>query len=439
MDYVYGLNKSGRSIVNFLKRNRKEFRVWDDNIKVRKDYNKILKKDIFLKPLKKNLQKCKNIFVSPGISIRKNKFNQIKKNSIIKRDLNLYLDEIKNIISIAITGTNGKSTTTKLVGEILSNKNKTFIGGNIGKPLCDSLYKNSNYKYHVVELSSFQLETVKEVNSHISIITNLSIDHQDRYNSVFDYINQKKNILTKNGYNLISLDDKYSKKIFYKKDNFKKISFSVLDPSANFYMDKNKIFENYHNYNKSFSLKKISKDLHENYNKQNILIAYICTKLLNVHKKYFFQTINKFRGLPYRSKIILNTKKFLIINNSKSTNLNSSINSLTNYKNVYLILGGIAKEDGFETLSKYSSNLTCVYIYGKSAKKIDREIKNKLNTQTFKTLKLCLIQAVSDAKKNRIKSTILFAPACSSYDQFKDFEDRGKHFTNIIKKIIKAK
>ena len=79
------------------------------------------------------------------------------------------------------------------------------------------------------------------------------------------------------------------------------------------------------------------------------------------------------------------------------------------------------------------------YIYGKSAKKIDREIKNKLNTQTFKTLKLSLIQAVSDAKKNRIKSTILFAPACSSYDQFKDFEDRGKHFTNIIKKIIKAK
>ena len=80
MDYVYGLNKSGTSIVNFLKRNRKEFRVWDDSIKVRKGYNKILKKDIFLKPLKKNLRKCKNIFVSPGISIRKNKFNQIKRN-----------------------------------------------------------------------------------------------------------------------------------------------------------------------------------------------------------------------------------------------------------------------------------------------------------------------------------------------------------------------
>ncbi len=192
MEYVYGLNKSGTSIINFFKKNKINFKIWDDNENVRRNFYNILKKDIFLKPNIKNLKKCKNIFVSPGISIRKKKFEIIKQNVSVKRDLNLYLDQAKNVIIIAITGTNGKSTTTKLVGEMLKKENKTFIGGNIGRPLCDSLLNNVNYKYHVVELSSFQLETVKYIKSHISIIINLSSDHQDRYNNLGDYVNQKK-------------------------------------------------------------------------------------------------------------------------------------------------------------------------------------------------------------------------------------------------------
>ncbi len=119
--------------------------------------------------------------------------------------------------------------------------------------------------------------------------------------------------------------------------------------------------------------------------------------------------------------------------------MNSTINSLINYRNVFLIIGGIAKENGFKILSRYISNLKYVYIYGKSAKKINQELKNKINTKIYKNLKLSTIEAVNDAKKYKGKSTILFAPACSSYDQFKNFEERGKCFNKIIKKIMNAK
>ncbi len=439
MYLVYGLQRSGISVIKYLKKNNLKFRIWDDDIIVRKKIKKNFDEKFFFNPINKNLGNFKKIIVSPGISLRQNIFKIKDKLNKINRDTNIYISNLVNKKIIAVTGTNGKSTTTKLIGDILKkNKIETFVGGNIGKPLCNSLISNKNYKFHVVELSSFQLETVKNFNSKISIITNIASDHLDKYNNINDYISQKKNIISKEGTNIISIDDKYSKRIFFQKNIKNKISFSILDKSADIYMEHDYILDNYFKKNRKLYIKNISRDLNGHFNNQNIVIAYICIKLLKLSEKNFLRVIKNFTGLPFRSKIIFENSRLRIINNSKSTNINSAVSSIDNYNNIFLILGGTAKEKNFEIFNKYKNKLICIYLYGKSASNIEKKLNKSLNVKKFKNLNLVINQLFKDVEKINVKSNILFAPACTSFDQYKNFEERGKHFTKLInKKILK--
>ncbi len=437
MYLVYGLQKSGISITNLFNKKNKKFKIWDDNRSVRNSLKKIYGTELFIKPTIKNLKYFKGIFVSPGISVRKKIFQTKNKSYKVYRDLNLYSNNLENQKIIAVTGTNGKSTTTKLIGDILKENNiKSFVGGNIGKPLCDVFLKNKKYNYHVIELSSFQLETIKNFKADISIITNLSSDHLDRYNNITDYINQKKNIITKIGMNLFSIDDKYSRNIFLQKKIKNKVCFSLQDKSADFYIGEGYILDNYFKNGRKLFIKNISDDLKEDFNNQNILISYICSKLLRLKQKSFLKAINNFKGLPFRSTTIFENKKLKIVNNSKSTNINSTLNSIKNYKRIYLILGGIAKEKNFEALLDYKDEIICVYTFGKSRLLIEKKLNHIMKVKSFKNLNSAIKQLFTDLNYNN-KSCILFAPACTSFDQYKNFEERGKDFSDLIKKYIK--
>ncbi len=438
MYLVYGLQKSGISLVKLLEKKNLDFKIWDDNDLVRKKLKKVINQNLFIDKKNCKLIDFDKIFVSPGISLRQKKFQFKKKTSKIQRDLNFYISNLEKQNVIAITGTNGKSTTTKLIGDILKKqKISRFVGGNIGDPLCNAFLSQKKYKYHVIELSSFQLETVNNINSKISIITNLSYDHLDRYKDMNDYINQKKNIITKNGFNLISIDDSFSKKIYEKKNIKNKISFSILNPKADVYMGHSFILDNYFHNNKKIDVKYISRDLSGKFNNQNIVIAYICNKLLKLSENFFFDVIKNFKGLPHRSKIIFENKKLKIINNSKSTNISSTINSIVNYNNIYLILGGIAKEKNFEIILNFKKNINCIYLFGKSSKFIENKLKKNIYVKRFKDLKQLINHVFADIKFNKTQSTILFAPACSSYDQYKNFEERGEEFTKLVLKHLK--
>ena len=437
MYLIYGIQKSGLSIVNYFENKKIKFKMWDDNPIVRKAIKKNYNKDYFFNIKKDNLNDFKKIFVSPGISLRQKKFKRKNISKKVNRDLNLYISNLTNQKIVAITGTNGKSTTTKLIGDILKkNSIKTFVGGNIGESLCNAFLLKKKYKVHVIELSSFQLETVKSLDSRISVITNLSGDHLDRYKGISDYVSQKKNIITKNGINLLSIDDIYSRKIFNQKKIKNKISFSLVDKSADCFANNDYILDNYFKKNKKLFIKKISKDLEGNFNIQNILIAYICSKILKIPESNFLKAIKTFKGLPFRSSTIFTNNKLKIVNNSKSTNLNSTINSVVNYDNIYLILGGIAKEKNFEILLKYKNKISCVYTYGKSGNFIEKKLKKELVVKKLANLKSVIKETFKDIKKNSNQSTILFAPACASYDQYKNFEERGIHFNKLIKNYI---
>jgi UDP-N-acetylmuramoylalanine-D-glutamate ligase len=194
-EYVYGLNKSGISVIKLLRLQKKTFSCWDDSKKIRDSLKRKYSRLNFTSINKTNLKIYNNIYLTPGVSIFDKKFSKISK-SIIKRDLNLYHQNLKNEKVIAITGTNGKSTTTKLIGDIIKRKFKnTFVGGNIGDALCNSIVNKSRYSHHVIELSSFQLETIKKFEPKISIILNLSKDHLNGYKNFIVYLNLQKKIL----------------------------------------------------------------------------------------------------------------------------------------------------------------------------------------------------------------------------------------------------
>ena len=433
-DYVYGLNKSGLSVIKLLYNQKKNFECWDDNKKIRHLANKNIPKLNLKKINKKKINLYNNIYLTPGISLNDKRFKNIL-NSKIKRDLDLYYENLRNEKIIAITGTNGKSTTTKLIGDILKKKyRRTFVGGNLGEPLCNSIKKNFKYTHHVVELSSFQLETIKKFNPNISVILNLSKDHLDRYKNIKNYISAKKNILNHGckNINLISIDDVYSNKIFLDKKVKNKISFSTKKLTADIFYKNNCIVDNYFHKNKRIRLLNISLDLKNSYNLQNILAAYVVCKYFKIPIKYFSKSIKDFKGLPYRSLPIHNSKSKLIINNSKATNISSALSTLENKKNIFLILGGIAKEDGFNKFNKFRKHIDQVYIYGKSRFKI----KNQINLPKISVIKKNLQEVIhtlwNDISDKDNKVTIIFAPACASFDQFENFEKRGAYFNQLI-------
>ena len=305
--------------------------------------------------------------------------------------------------------------------------------------MLNAFLNKKKFTYHVIELSSFQLENINDFNPKVAILLNLARDHLDRYKNYKDYINQKKNIFSKNrsGYNILSIDDKESFKL-YKNNNIKnKISFSILKCDADIFYKKGYIYDNYFFKKKKISINKISPDLLGEFNFQNILATYIVSKLFNISNYVFLKTVQNYIGLPYRNKIIKQNRKFLVINNSKATNVDSTFNSLLNFNKVYLILGGRAKETDFKKIIKLYKRIKKIYVYGESANLIFKELKSKIEVEKFLELKTIVKKIFIELNSNSEKATILFSPACTSYDQYNNFEERGKHFTELINKYSK--
>ena len=370
----------------------------------------------------------------------KNKMKKIVYITIEAKSRELYSKLLSNQKIIAVTGTNGKSTTTKLIGDIIrSNNHNCFVGGNIGKPLIDFKNLKDESNYHVIELSSFQLESAPSFHSYISILLNISYDHLDRYDSIDQYVYQKKKILNKNKgkYNIISIDDDYCKEIYNSLDNANNIPISLSKKIQKgvYFLDEG-IHDNYFFDNKIISLNNISQSLYGNFNRQNILAAYVVSHILQMNIKNLLKVVGNFVGLPHRLEKIIENNKLVIINNSKATNLDSTLKSISNYNNIYLIIGGRVKEDNFSSIANYKKNISRCYIIGESPDFIYKQLNNLIDSKISHNLENAIKEIFLDLNSSKIKSTILLSPGCSSFDQFKNFEDRGNQFKKIIKKEI---
>ena len=407
---VYGFGRSGKSCLNYLKK--------DNIVKIYDDKLKKLPKKFKISRFKLKKTKFDFIVLSPGINkdvCNLKKFLLINKSKIIS-DLDIfYFKNIQNL-KICITGTNGKSTTSKIIHKILKNAGiDARLVGNIGQPILNEK-KITKKTVFVVEISSYQIEYSKYFKSDIAAILNIFPDHLDRHKTFSNYRKIKFKLLKNlhpGGTGLIEKNIFSNKDIKQKRTKSKIIK--INSSSKNKIIDKNKT---------------ISNDMVQNFN-----FAIYISKLLKIKKKIIKKTINNFKGLPFRQEIIYQNKKVMIMNDSKSTSFSSSLNILKSFKNIHWIFGGLAKKsDKLYLQHKFQKNIK-YYIYGRDRSFFINKLSYKNNIYLFKNLNDALKKTIINCLNQKNRQNIIFSPAAASFDQFKNFEDRGVYFNKLVKKL----
>ena len=416
---IYGLGKSGTSAYKFLKNKSKVF-LYDDNPSKNKNFEN---KKNFVSDKKVLKFKFDQIIISPGIDINKCKLSKFLKKNYRKiySDLDVFCAFFQND-SITITGTNGKSTTCKLLYEVLlSQKFDVRLVGNIGNPILSA--KNIKKKtIFVIEASSYQLEYSKIFRSKYAAILNISTDHLERHKFLKNYVKAKFKLLkfqSKGHFAFVKKNDLIINREIRSNKFSCKITKVNTDKIKNFI----KILDN-----KYFDTET---------NKENLSFVLEISKKFKLKKNLLIKVIKKFNGLKYRQQIILKKKYLTIINDSKSTSFSSSISLLKKNHNIYWLLGGIHKKgDKFNLSKKYFKNIKA-FIYGKDKNFFNKELKDKIYRKNFDNLENALNKIFLIIKKERyIHKTILFSPCAASFDNFKNFEDRGFYFSKLVKKYF---
>ncbi len=408
---VYGLGLTGKSVVKFLKKNRvKKIFVWDDFI---------LKSNHKLKyKFKINLSTADYIVVSPGINVKKSRFKKqlLKNKKKIITDLDLFFLKYSVKKSIIITGTNGKSTTCSLIHHILSkNKIKNKLTGNIGKPILD--VKFIEKEVYIIEASSFQLEYSKFIKPYCAAILNISQDHLEWHGSKKKYVNSKIKIFNnQTSSDNAFLGDQNLKSLYRSKNFLGKLKF-IENNSINFNDTQNKY-------------------LQLEANRDNVKFAYFITKLFNINKKKFLKSLNSFNGLAHRHEVFLKLGNCTFINDSKATSFESTKYALMSNNNIVWITGGQPKKKDKINIDKFKSKIIKAYIIGHHSSFFVKYLNKKIQFEIIKNLKSA-VNEIFKSLEIKKKTTILFSPASASYDQFKNFVERGEKFKKFVKYNVK--
>lgn len=401
---VLGCGKSGKAVFDLLK--KKKFKIdmknTDDNI---------FGYDFYIK--------------SPGISFNNPKIKKIlatKKPIFSELEIALNFAP-KDIKIIAITGTNGKTTTTELTAKIFKQyikdeklKNKVWTCGNIGLPVSSFATKIKKGDILVLELSSYQLEDSTYFKPDISAILNITKDHISHHGSFEKYVKAKCRIFAKQNkkdFLVINQKDKLVVKIS-KKSKAKIRHFAIP---------------------KSITPPKIK----GRHNLENAMASYQIANAFGVDDKSIQKAFNQFKGVEHRIEEFFTAKGIEFINDSKATNVDSTITALKtfckkNKKNILLILGGQDKGDSYKPLKKYINNhIKKVLVIGTAEKPIIKDLSDTEKLVICKNMENAVKYSKKYAKKGDI---LLLSPACASFDSYKNFELRGKHFKKIVRKIF---
>jgi|TARA_B110000914_G_scaffold82165_1_gene72300 UDP-N-acetylmuramoylalanine--D-glutamate ligase len=336
---------------------------------------------------------------------------------------------------IAITGTNGKTTTVTCLYEVLKKKFNVVKSGNIGTPFSEIIYKENKYKtldtdFCILELSSFQIDDIDTFKPDIAMILNISPDHLDRYADFSDYSKSKMNLFK---------NMKDSDLIIYNHDD------NVLCDEVE---KRDKIFTAY-SLNKNFSIfylkdKKIEsvhskKNLHIDecelsgiHNISNFIGVATIASHLGLDDKDIFQSLKMFKGLHHRFEIFKQVDGIKFINDSKATNIASvkvAIDSID--RNIVLIMGGLPKESDFSEIIKYSESIKSIIAYGVASDDIYNSLSDSCKVLKIKKFEQAINSAIDLAERG---DSVLMSPGCSSYDQFKNFEERGNFFKSIVER-----
>ena len=412
---IYGFGATGKSVINYFeKKGIKKISLYDDSEKKRKQSKYSLEAWKF----KNILNSIDYIVISPGINFKKTKFKKkiLENKNKIVTDLDLFYLFNPKAKTIVVTGTNGKSTTCKIIEHILKkNKLDVKLGGNIGQTILNLKIKKKTTI--IIEASSFQLAYSKFIKPTYAILLNISNDHLDWHGNKKNYVDSKFKIFSfQKNKDFALIEDKNIIKRFKKE---KKLSKLEIISSKPYQKIKHKILNKY---------------LLSKANENNMPFIYKLSKIFKLNEKSFIKYSNTFKGLEHRHEIIYKKKNIVFINDSKATSFEACKYALQSNKNIFWILGGLPKIGDKFRFDNFKKNIIKSFIIGKHVNFFKKQIENKINFQVTRNIKRTLKLIFNEIKEDSIKNlTVLLSPASASYDQYKNFNERGLEYKKLVK------
>ena len=438
---VVGTGVSGMGAVKLLSETSADITLYDGNDKA--DRDEILKKipdDCDLRLIigempDEVVKETDLLVISPGVPIDSDIVKLFEKENVpVWGEIELAYNFEKGTV-FAITGTNGKTTTTTLVGEIMKKyNNQTFVVGNIGNSYTSEVLKTTKDSYTVAEISSFQLETIREFAPKGSAILNITPDHLNRHYTMENYAAVKESI-TKNqwkvredDYCVLNYDDKVLRE--FGKTIKNPVYFSRKEkPSKGAYLD-GRIIRYFDGKNDYEVMSVDDMHLFGNHNYENVMAAIAMTIEAGVPLNIIINVIKDFMGVEHRIEYVRDKNGVRYYNDSKGTNPDSSIKALEAMSRpTILIAGGYDKHSEFdEFIEAFDNKVKLMVLLGQTADKIEETAVRHGFTNIIKTVKICAENAVSG-------DVVLLSPACASWGMFKNYEERGKLFKEYVNSL----
>lgn len=393
-------------------------------------------------PSEEEIKECVMMIVSPSVPPKAFPIVTARKNNVKVYSEFEFANSFCEGYEVAITGTNGKTTTTTLVGEIFKNANfDTYVNGNIGNSFINDAIKGDENSVYSLEISSYQLDLIDAFKPNVAIMTNITPDHLERHGTFEEYIRVKGNVFLNqdsSDYLIINKDDEILVKLSEKaKSNV--LTFTLKeDESANAYLKGDEIIINFNG--KVYPLINIHKlKLYGMHNVMNVMAASLSGIIKGVDIDNLRNTLENFKSVEHRIEYVdtIDGKEF--INDSKGTNVDATITAIKAMtKKTVLLLGGYDKLTPFDELAKElkkNENIKCVVLYGVVRDKIkDTLIKydyDKYHVISGDFNEVCM-KAYSLCGENEC---VLLSPATSSFDMFDDYEQRGRAFKDFVKEM----
>ena len=429
---IYDINKSENININYALSDSKE--KDELNLEDLKDKNAKLFFGIQDSSILENITL---IIISPGVPQSISLIEEAKKRKIkIIGEIEFAYNLLPDRNYIAITGTDGKTTTVNLIYNIVRSFKKARLLGNVGNTFSKEIENIEEDEDIILELSSFQLETIENFHPHISAILNIAEDHLDRYKDIEDYFDAKKNIYknqNENDFLILNYDNIFTNRLYNElkeKGKFNILTFSTKNKNATIYYNDSNEYIYYQN-KKLFSIK--NRKLFGNHNVENILVSVLASLKNNIPVNYIKNAVNNFKGIEHRLELVATINNVMYINDSKATSMNAVTSALKSFdKNIILIMGGRNKNIDFAPLSD---------IINERVKKLilTGEAAESLNDMILSDKKI-IIKDFTDAFNHASSlavsgDIVLLSPGCASFDSFKNYEERGKYFKSLVYKL----
>ncbi len=380
---------------------------------------------------KDKLATAQQLIVSPGVSVKLPEIEYAQSQGVeVIGDIELFAREVKAPV-IAITGSNGKSTVTTLVGEVFEKSGWSVgVGGNIGVPALELLEQDNDV--YVLELSSFQLETLHSLEPVSAVVLNISEDHMDRYDSIDSYISAKESVYENAKNIIINRDDEIVSKMASDKTV---TGFTLDEPKNNDFGLSSVAGEQWIVRNNKQLINSSEMFLGGLHNVANVMAVMALVDSFNLPEEKMIKAIKEFTGLPHRMQCIATANGINWFNDSKATNVGAAQAAIGGLKGgVILIAGGECKDADLSPLrASVEKHVQTLILIGRDANQLEDVCKGAANILHAS----CMYDAVVKAKQLAVAGdNVLLSPACASFDMFKNYEHRGEVFNDAVKAVL---